>query len=307
MKALLLVTSLILAVAAEARVQAMDVLQFDIKSADFSTSHIRNAGPGSLTLDYKNSTVKLFVAQNHMPCPAGMMCAAVMPAPLMVELPIVSITKDSCGIKHVVASRDSRPVDGALQQITVSDPTSGMTCMTLVAVEPQATYETRYFNRMNGSEIVNKSEMTLSLIVKQDANLETSLAPAILIKLQQNTGFAPVPFTKTLYVDVTGRVISSTQNFRSDKAVVVNIATLSAEALKNLNELVSGIEVNAELVDANQGEPMCMDAPTTEVSIVVNAKDVVVNRLAGCHKFSVQDYRAERLTQLMEGLANLQK
>ena len=37
------------------------------------------------------------------------------------EIPITSETKDSCGARTIVASRDARPVDGDLQTITVVD------------------------------------------------------------------------------------------------------------------------------------------------------------------------------------------
>ncbi len=305
MKSLLLLVSLVLGTVAQANVQREGVINFNVVKAEYAKSHVRSAGHATVSVDYKNSTVTLFVEERHIPCAPNMMCAAVMPAPIEIELPIVKVETDSCGVKHVVAKRDLRPVDGALQVLKVVDPTLNNTC--LISEEASATYESRFYSRMTSQEIVALSKLTLALDTLE--SLETSLAPAILVKLVEHPGFVPVPALKTVYVDVTGRVISTVQVYRNGLSApkVTVLAQLTAEALKNLKEVTGAIKADAKLVDLNEGEPMCTDAPSTEVAVVINGKDVVVHNTSGCHEFSIQDYRAQMLKQLMEGFQNLTK
>lgn len=305
MKSLLLLASLVLGSAVQANVQREGVINFNVVNAEYAKSHVRSAGDATVSVNYKNSTVKLFIEERHVPCAPNMLCAAVMPSPVEIELPIVSLDVDSCGVKHVVAKRDLRPVDGALQVITVVDPTLESLCT--FPIQASATYESRFYSRMTSQEIVALSKLTLALDTLE--SLETSLAPAVLVKMVQHPGFAPVPALKTIYVDVTGRVISTVQVYRNGLSTpkVTVLAQLTAEALKNLKEVTGAIKGNAKLVDLNEGEPMCTDAPSTEVSVAVNGKDVVVHSTSGCHEFSIQDYRAQMLKELMEGFQNLTK
>jgi hypothetical protein len=302
MKELVLIAGLFLAVAAQARVQvATGSVEFKVENATYASSHLSSPGAGTLTVNYDKGTVKLFVESKQRPCPEGRLCALAMLPPLSVELPITSVSVDTCGIKHVVASKDMRPVDGALEKLTVSDATAKLTCATFVQVVSEATYESRYVNRSNGQEIVGLSHMVLALN-------NNSLAPAILVKLEQYSGFAPVPSQKTIYIDVTGRVISSVKEFRTSKVTTKNLAQLSNESLSNLKLVVSEVAAQAgELVDLNSGEPMCMDAPSSALSVVVDGEDVALRRIENCHTMSIQDYRAERLSQLLEGFQTLAK
>jgi hypothetical protein len=73
-------------------------------------------------------------------CPPGRMCAMVMPAPLNIDLPLVSAEQGSCGERIYVAQRDSRPVDGALQTITVTDH-SRSTCELVLNANTTVAYD----------------------------------------------------------------------------------------------------------------------------------------------------------------------
>lgn len=311
MKSLFVLASLVLvsSTVVKANVQREGVINFNVVKAEYAKSHVRNAGSATVSVDYKNSTVTLNIEEKRTPCPKGMMCAAVMPAPVEIELPIVKVDTDSCGVKRVVARRDMRPADGALQVIKVVDPTMNITC--LISEEASATYESRFFSRMTSDEIVALSKLTLALDTLESVELplETSLAPSILVKMLQHPGFAPVPVLRTIYVDVTGRVISTVQVYRNGMSApkVTILAQLTQEALNNVKEIVNAIPADAKLVDLQAGEPMCTDAPSTEVVVAKNGQDVVVHNFAGCHEFSIQDYRANMLKELMEGFQNLTK
>ncbi len=311
MKKLLLAITMLIGAVSSAdteMLKAQGLLQFKVEKANFSVGHVRNPGGAELTLNYDQAQVKLFVAELNQ-CPPNRMCAMVLRRPLMVELPILSVKTDSCGIRHVVAAQDSRPVDGILQQITILDP-SQMTCKTFVAVKATATYKTAFYDRLNAKSVVEESKMELSLqpMALQSAEenlLETSMAPPILVKYVQNSGFSPRPTTRTLYVDVTGNVISSVQELRSGTATKTVLAQLSAAALKSLNKKIATVSVDVKLVDENANEPMCTDAPSSVVSVMVKGKEVAVHQYAGCHTFDIQTGYSSQLYSLMLGFSLL--
>lgn len=85
-------------------------------------------------------------------CPAGMFCAAVL-VPHVITLPLKSQTTDQCGNTTFIAKRDMRPVDGALEQIAVTDHTDNK-CPTFVALPATGiTYETSIYDRINGAQV----------------------------------------------------------------------------------------------------------------------------------------------------------
>lgn len=138
---------------------ATGIHNYVVTEATFAPSHVTNPGHAAVTLNYDNGTVKM-VVERLAPCSAAGFCAPVMLSPLIVELKIASIETDSCGIHRVIAKEDMRPVDGALEQITVIDP-SELTCQTFVAVLPEATYLTSFVDRLHGTDVTDTSKMIL--------------------------------------------------------------------------------------------------------------------------------------------------
>ncbi len=182
--------------------------------------------------------------------------------------------------------------------------------MTFVAVSPEATYTTSYFDRRNGQEVTNESRMVLAQVFKKSNAvegdmLETSLAPAILVKYVVGSGFTPNPTLQTLYVDVTGRVLNNVKSYRTNKSTTTEVAVLSAEALKSLKAKVAAVPADAKLIDLQDGQPMCTDAPSASVIASVKNQDVTVYQRSGCHDFAVESSVATELKEIMLGLANL--
>lgn len=68
-------------------------------------------------------------------CPPNAYCAQVMPAPVIVTLPIIEVGTDECGSKVVTAVRDMRPADGGLEKLVIRDNTQAH-CPTLIALAP---------------------------------------------------------------------------------------------------------------------------------------------------------------------------
>ena len=294
---------------AESAQKAQGVLQYKVIQAKYASVHVQNATRANLVLNYDKSEVSLNI-EVAFHCPGGNICAQVMPVPVQVELPIISIKTDGCGIRIVTAQLDRRASDGDLQQIKISDP-SQMTCRTFLAVQPKATYTTTYFDRLDGKTVTEQSTMLLALktvnvsILESEDILETSLAPAVLVKYVIGSGFSPNPTVQTLYVDQIGRVINSVKVVRTGQVKTVLLAELTAEGLKNLNEKIATIPVDVKLVDANEGEPSCMDAPSSTVSVRIKNQDVTVYQRTGCHNLTAETGRAYELHALMLGLLSL--
>jgi hypothetical protein len=86
-------------------------------------------------------------------CPPNAMCAPGKPYSKVVTLPIVRKFRDACGAKVVVARKDLRPVDGALEEIEIRDNRSN-TCKTLVALAPtEGHFRTAFYDRIGGREV----------------------------------------------------------------------------------------------------------------------------------------------------------
>ena len=283
------------------------ILEFTVKQAHFADAHVKNAGPASLVLNYEKAEVTLTVTR-HFSCPAGQMCAQMMPAPLVVQLPVVSVTSDSCGLRTVTAKQDSRPVDGMLQEIKVTD-SSRMTCKTFVAVEPTAIYKTAFFDRMSGKAVQDESTMTLAFKVSSSENevFETSLAPPILVEYVQNSGFSPEPTTNTVYIDGAGRVMAAVQSHTTGLNSQKELARLSPAALASLQRGIESIDVKLKLIDRNEGQPQCTDAPTSAVVAFIAGAAQTLSQNAGCHSFEVNDVHAIAMSELMHGLVGLSR
>lgn len=131
---------------------------FEVTSAKYAKNHIVNPGQGNIALDYVNQSVTLTI-QKLSGCKT-LICPKNMMMPLVVTVPITSITTDSCGIHTVTAQIDERPVDGGLKQIVILDP-SEITCQTFVEVLPKAKYVTKHYDRFDSKQVVSTSKMVL--------------------------------------------------------------------------------------------------------------------------------------------------
>ena len=75
---------------------------------------------GHVKLNLKFKQLSL-VLQPAFQCPKGMACAAVMPEPITIHLPITYIGTGFCGGKIISAKRDARPADGNLVMVHIVD------------------------------------------------------------------------------------------------------------------------------------------------------------------------------------------
>ncbi|MCB0383824.1 MAG: hypothetical protein KDD43_00420 [Bdellovibrionales bacterium] len=104
---------------------------------------------GEIVINLQKRMVSLTVQQT-IDCPPGMACIALAPAPLRVNLPLVSDETGVCGDVVYIARRDALPVDGGLETLTVIDHTNN-TCPTLIMLPATSiSYETYYMSRIPG-------------------------------------------------------------------------------------------------------------------------------------------------------------
>ncbi len=82
-------------------------------------------GAGEITegsIEINSSTNELRLRLNrHVACPKGVFCIALMPAPIVVTLPIRHIENQPCGGVTITAEENSLPVDGSLTRVEVQD------------------------------------------------------------------------------------------------------------------------------------------------------------------------------------------
>lgn len=96
---------------------------------------------GNVTVDKARRKVTL-VLDRKFHCPMGRYCAMVMPAPIFVEVPLVSVQRDRCGSVVYTAVEDRRSQQGGMSLITLSDNT-GNRCPSLrMRADTEIVYET---------------------------------------------------------------------------------------------------------------------------------------------------------------------
>ena len=69
----------------------------------------------------KEARVIRLVIERPWSCPEGMLCATVMPEPIIIELPITYLGVPFGGGRVIVAEDNKLPVDGMLQRIEIVD------------------------------------------------------------------------------------------------------------------------------------------------------------------------------------------
>jgi hypothetical protein len=97
-------------------------------------SQILPTGPiasGVLQIDKENREVTISL-QPAWQCPAGALCAMVMPQPMVLTLPITYEGGGFAGGRIIVAEVNQLPVDGAMIRIQILDNNSA-----LVGVDPK--------------------------------------------------------------------------------------------------------------------------------------------------------------------------
>lgn len=119
----------------------------------------RDIQGGNIAIDFFDKQITLSL-QPAWHCPAGAMCAMVMPAAVEYTLPVVETKIGSCQERIYIARHDARPVDGALTQITVVDNSTNF-CEYFAAIPTtEVTLEISFIERTHGQELRQVHKMT---------------------------------------------------------------------------------------------------------------------------------------------------
>lgn len=77
-------------------------------------------GSGLVYINHTQNTATLQLNRKFY-CPPGRFCAQVMPAPVIITLPIKKVSEGACNSIIYVAAEDKRPVDGMYQGLRITD------------------------------------------------------------------------------------------------------------------------------------------------------------------------------------------
>lgn len=113
---------------------------------------------GNIEIDFLDNTVTLRLQPAMPNCEH--ICIQMMPGPIEISLPIVSIESDRCGNIFYTALQDQRPVDGNKETIQVIDHRLNR-CPTFAILPPTSVvYISEGFSRMSGISFKNVHTFT---------------------------------------------------------------------------------------------------------------------------------------------------
>lgn len=125
-------------------------LSASLTSFDAGHDKLDSAYEGNIKIDFLNQVIQLDITtMDTVHCPDGAMCIlGFIPRVETIELPIVEVQNDYCGIVTYIASIDGTEVDAPVETLTVSD-FSNLTCRDrrILVEEDQKTmihYKTEY-------------------------------------------------------------------------------------------------------------------------------------------------------------------
>ena len=102
--------------------------------------------------------------------------------------------------------------------------------------------------------------------------------------------------TRITYKDFTADV---------DSVSYLPLAKLSSFSMANVRKKVNALE-NGPLIDQNEDEPICADAPITRYSVVkTDLETFPIGKRQDCHTYQIRDYRARSLIELISSLSTL--
>lgn len=153
-------------------------------------------------------------------------------------------------------------------------------------------------------------QMKLSLILASLSFSFSAQAAEVLVEYAYNAGFSPRPGSEMVQILSDGQVLfsSSYRNRKTGKTEDTNyvLANLNQERVDALKAALPSIKAK-DLVDQQEGKPMCTDAPSSEIRVAWGRKSVVFARRASCHTWINPQQPAAQVRQLVEGLVALSR
>jgi hypothetical protein len=160
MKRLILIASLIVSTSVFARSLHPDTFakKATLKTWQFDdNSYLSNLDiiAGDIKVNEVMKKVELMLVDDN--CPANALCVR---GPLIrIELPLISVEKDSCGVVTYHALSDKMPVDGTRQELIVRDNQLSI-CEIVYSAHTTIQYNVKFWNRMTRDLIEQESYLT---------------------------------------------------------------------------------------------------------------------------------------------------
>lgn len=127
----------------------LSIISIDEDSPVYSDS----ANGAQFKIDLEAKEVTLNVFQSMPTCAGDMACIMVMPAPLMVTLPLISTEMNECGSLTYTAVYHGAEFDELLETLTVTD-NSNFQCQSFV---PVPTFAVEYETLVPGTQLKTKA------------------------------------------------------------------------------------------------------------------------------------------------------
>lgn len=138
------------------------------------------------------------------------------------------------------------------------------------------------------------------LIVATLALSANAFSSEALIKLSRNSGFSPLPSSSVLSVFETGKVqLVSNHGSAVTKSQLKDISPNTVQAIK---DNVEAINAKAEVIDLDANKPRCMDAPSSEITVKKNGKDVTIATFYSCHRAQMKSKAATDIIKLIQDI-----
>lgn len=121
MKALLLAAVTLCGLSSQAReIENFKLINIVINPSSYSLPQPSRLAGAEMTINHSTREVTLVFHQDFY-CPANAICPMVMPAPVIITLPITQVIIPFCGGRIIEAELDRRPMDGLRQAIQIYD------------------------------------------------------------------------------------------------------------------------------------------------------------------------------------------
>jgi hypothetical protein len=116
------------------------VLSANLTNMYIGHQYLERSEGGSVQIDLDQKVIQIFLNQRYF-CPTPLVCAAVMPEDMVIEVPLIRQQTDSCGVVTYTAEVDNTIADGLRETIEVVDYQSA-TCMFVINTPTTIRYET---------------------------------------------------------------------------------------------------------------------------------------------------------------------
>lgn len=144
------------------------------------------------------------------------------------------------------------------------------------------------------------------LLISTLLTLSATAQAEIIARYDLTPGYTPRPVQRALLLEHTGKVTQTSKDLRTGAVQSEEVLTLSKTTLRKVQEYIHHVS-DAKLIDEQEGQPMCYDTPTVQVSVKKGTAMKVVSKNFRCHVFKLADDTQIQIVDVMKSLVTLAK